>query len=56
MKRGKAAGMKGIGVEILKCVGVSVVDWLLRIFNRCMELGVMSYVEGLKAYIYYPVV
>ena len=41
MKRGKAAGMNGIAVEMLKYGGVSLVNWL-RIFNRCMELRVVS--------------
>ena len=39
MERGKAAGMDGIAVEMLKNGGISIIDWLLRIFNKCMESG-----------------
>ena len=41
MKGGKAAGMDGIVVEMLKKGGISIIDWLLRIFNKCMESGVV---------------
>ena len=40
MKRGKTVGLDGTPVEMLKYSGVSLVDCLLRIFNRCMELDV----------------
>ena len=39
MKSGKSAGMDGIVVEILKNGSISITDWLLRIFNNCMESG-----------------
>ena len=35
MKVGKAVGMDGIVVEMLKNGGISIIDGLLRIFNRC---------------------
>ena len=38
MKSGKAAGMDGTVVEILKSGDINIIDWLLRIFNRCMGL------------------
>ena len=41
MKDGKAAGMDGIIVGMLKNGGISIIDWLLRIFNKCMESGVV---------------
>ena len=34
--------MNGVVVEMLKSEGISVIDWLLRIFNRCRESGVAS--------------
>ena len=37
MKGGKTAG---IVVEILKNGGISIIDCLLRILNRCLEFGV----------------
>ena len=39
MKGGKAAGMDSIVVKMLKNGGVSIIDWLLRIFNGCIESG-----------------
>ena len=39
-KGGKAADVDGIE-GMLKNGGISVIDWLLRIFNRCMESGVV---------------
>ena len=40
MKGGKAAGMDGIVVEMLKNGGISITDWFLRILYRCKESGV----------------
>ena len=37
MKGGKEAGMDDIVVEMLKNGSISITDWLLRIFNKCME-------------------
>ena len=41
MKGGKAAGMDGIVVEMLKNGGISIIDWLLRILYRCKLSGVV---------------
>ena len=41
MKGSKAADMDGIVVEVLKNGGISIIDLLLRIFNKCMESGVV---------------
>ena len=40
MKGGKAVGMDGIVVKVLKNGSISIVDWLLKIFNKCMESDV----------------
>ena len=53
MKGGKAAGMNGIVVEMLKNGGIRIIDWLLRIFNKCMESGVVP--EDWKAACVVPV-
>ena len=53
MKGGKAAGIYGIFVEMLKNGGICKIDWLLRIFNRCMESGVV--LEGWKVACIVPV-
>ena len=53
MKGGKAAGMDGIVVEMFKNEGISIIDWLLRIFNNCMESGVIP--EDWKAACIVPV-
>ena len=37
MKGGKAAGMDGIVIGMLKNRGTSISDWLLRIFNKCIK-------------------
>ena len=37
MKGGKAAGMNGIVIEMLKSGGISIIAYLVRIFSRCME-------------------
>ena len=42
MKDSKAAGMDGIVVKMLKNGGISIIVWLLRIFNKCMGSGVVS--------------
>ena len=52
MKGGKAVGMDGIVVEMLKNGGISIIDWLLRIFNKCMESGVVT--RGLEGSVYHP--
>ncbi len=41
MKAGKAAGLDGCDVECLKKGGVSVVEWLCRLFNVCFMTGVV---------------
>ena len=41
MEGGKAAGMDDIVVEMLRNGGISIIDWLLRKFNRCMGSGVV---------------
>ena len=41
IKGGKTAGIYGIVEEMLKNGGNSITDWLLRIFNKCMESGVV---------------
>ena len=46
IKGGKAAGMNGF-VEMLKSEGIIIIDWLLRMFNRCTESDVAP--EVLKA-------
>ena len=33
---GKAAGMDGLVVKIFKKGGINIIDWLMRIFNKCM--------------------
>ena len=53
MKDGKAAGMNGIVVEMLKTEGINIIDWLLRIFSRCMESGVVP--EDWKATCFVPI-
>ena len=53
IKGGKAAGMDGIVVEMLKSGGISITDWLLKIFNKCMVSGVVP--ENWKAMCIVPV-
>ena len=43
----KAAGMDGISEKRMKNRDISIIDWLLRTFNRCMKSGVVP--EDLKA-------
>ena len=38
---GKTAGMNDIVVEFLKSRSFTITDWLLRIFNRSLESGVI---------------
>ena len=38
MKGDNAAHMDGNVVEILKIGGIRIINWLLRIFNRCISL------------------
>ena len=40
-KVGKAAGMDGVRAEMLKKGGVSVLEWLVRLFNVCFLLSVV---------------
>ena len=47
MKGVKVATMVGIIVEMLKSGDISIIDWLLRIFKRCIESCVSSrYTNG----------
>ena len=47
MKGVKVATMVGIIVEMLKSEDISIIDWLLRIFKRCIESCVSSrYTNG----------
>nr|XP_053629700.1 uncharacterized protein LOC128686692 isoform X1 [Cherax quadricarinatus] len=39
MKGGKAAGIDGIKIEMLKAGGDIVLEWLVQLFNKCMEEG-----------------
>ena len=41
MKRGKSTGLDGISGEMLLEGGVSVVEWMLRLFNLCLTTGVV---------------
>ena len=38
-KTGKAPGVDGVHAEMLKEGGVTVVEWLVRLFNVCFYLG-----------------
>ena len=40
-KGGKAPGMDGVRVEILKEGGVTVLEWLVRLFNICFLLSIV---------------
>ena len=40
-KEGKAAGMDGVQAEMLKKGGVTVVEWLVRLFNICFCLSLV---------------
>ena len=39
MKSTKAASLDGGLEEMLKNGGISIIEWLLRVFKRCMETG-----------------
>ena len=40
-KGGKAPGMDGVRVEMLKEGGVAVLEWLVRVFNICFMLSIV---------------
>ena len=40
-KGGKAPGMDGVTVEMLKEGGVTILKWLVRVFNICFMLSVV---------------
>ena len=40
-KGGKAPGMDGVRVEILKEEGVTVLEWLVKLFNICFMLSIV---------------
>ena len=40
-KGGKAPGMDGVRVEMLKERGVTVLEWLVRVFNICFMLSIV---------------
>ena len=46
MKSDKASGMDSIVVEMWKNRDISIIDWMLRIYNKCMNSGVVP--EDLK--------
>ena len=39
MKGGKAVTMDGFVIRVLKNRGINIMDCLLKIFDRCMEIG-----------------
>ena len=41
-KGGKAPGMDGVRVEMLKEGGVTVLEWLVRVFNICCMLPIVT--------------
>ena len=41
MKGGKAPGMDGVRVEMLKERGVTILEWLVRVFNICFMLSIV---------------
>ena len=47
-KGGKAPGMDGVRVEVLKERGVTVLEWLVRLFNICFMLSIVP-VDGVIA-------
>ena len=43
IKEYKATYLDGNVVEMLKCGSITIMDWLLMIFNKCMELILVSW-------------
>ena len=41
LKGGKAPGMDGVRVEMLKERDVTVLEWLVRVFNICFMLSIV---------------
>ena len=41
MKGGKAHGLDGVRVEMLKEGDVTVLEWLVRVFNVCFMLSIV---------------
>ena len=50
VKGDKAAGVDGIIMKMLKKRSISITNWLLRIFNSCMDTGT----RGLVGSVYRP--
>ena len=48
MKGGKAAGMNNIMVERLKNGVVCIIEWLMKIFNKCMEISILMRKELMR--------
>ena len=45
IKRCKTAGMDVTAVKRLKNIGINIIDWLVRILNRCMYLVLYQMIE-----------
>ena len=43
MKRGKASDLDVTAVQLYKYLSDSITEWLLTIYNRCMEIGSVSH-------------
>ena len=43
MKRGKASHLNVTAVQLYKYLSDSITEWLLTIYNRCMEIGSVSH-------------
>ena len=41
MKSGKAPGLDGFTVECLKKGGIAVLEWLVRLLNVCVDVGIV---------------
>ena len=37
MKGGKASGLNGTTMELIKYGGDNIIEWLMKFFSRCME-------------------
>ena len=48
-KGGKAPGMDGVRLEMLKEGGVTVLEWLVRLFNICFMLSIVVPVDWVIA-------